>query len=89
VVDEGHVTEDPAVWQALAALSEDHRELLLLRYWDGLDVASIAVLLKVRPALVSSRLHKAKEKYRRELGRRDRGIAGEVTNESHSERSTR
>jgi RNA polymerase sigma factor (sigma-70 family) len=82
-----HETEDPAVWQALAALSEEDRELLLLRCWDGLRVVDVAVVLGVRATLVSSRLHKAKERFRGELRRRDRGVAGEVIDESPPQRS--
>jgi RNA polymerase sigma factor (sigma-70 family) len=84
-----HEAGDPAVWQALAALPEPDRDLLLLRFWDGLDVADIGTVLGVRAALVSSRLHKAKEKFRRELRRRDRHADGQVIDESHPERSTR
>jgi RNA polymerase sigma-70 factor, ECF subfamily len=84
-----HEAGDPAVWQALAAIPENDHDLLLLRFWDGVDVAGMAVMLGVRPAVVSSRLHKAKEKFRRELRRRDRDAAGQVVDETHPERSTR
>ncbi|MEV6635000.1 sigma-70 family RNA polymerase sigma factor [Actinoplanes sp. NPDC051470] len=82
-------TEDPAVWQALAALTEEHRDLLLMRFWNGLEVADIATVLGIRASLVSSRLHKAKERFRGELRRRDRGAAGEVIDDSPTEMSTR
>ncbi len=56
---------------ALDELSADDRELLLLRAWDGLEVAEIAQLLRVRPATVSSRLHKARRRLQSVLERQD------------------
>lgn len=67
--------DEPASGRRLAAalgeLSEDDRELLLLRAWDGLDVAEIAQLLMIRPATVSSRLHKARRRLQSVLERRE------------------
>lgn len=45
---------------ALAGLSDDDRELLVMRAWDGLAVTDIARLLDVTPNAVSVRLHKAR-----------------------------
>ncbi|GAA2531919.1 RNA polymerase sigma factor [Winogradskya humida] len=56
---------DPAaagLWQALAALTPDDRELLLLRAWDRLAVTEIATLLDTSAATISSRLHKARRR---------------------------
>ena len=80
---------EQAVWAALAALSEDDRELLLLRAWDGLAVADIAVVLGITAANVSSRLHKAKARLRRELDRRDPDAGGHVPDESHARKEQR
>lgn len=49
-----------ALWQALGTLSDDDRDLLLLRAWDGLAVTDLAVLLDCTPNAVSLRLHKAR-----------------------------
>ncbi|BCJ51969.1 DNA-directed RNA polymerase sigma-70 factor [Actinoplanes sp. NBRC 14428] len=55
------------LWRALAALSPDDRELLLLRAWDRLAVTEIATLLGISAATASSRLHKARRRLDREL----------------------
>jgi RNA polymerase sigma-70 factor (ECF subfamily) len=47
---------------ALARLSGDDRDLLVMRAWDGLSVADIAGLLDVTPNAVSVRLHKARNR---------------------------
>jgi RNA polymerase sigma-70 factor (ECF subfamily) len=43
----------------LRPLSEEHREVLLLRFVDGLDLAEIACALHVPVGTVKSRLHNA------------------------------
>jgi RNA polymerase sigma-70 factor, ECF subfamily len=58
------------LWQALAALPPDDRELLLLRAWDRLGASDIATLLGISAATVSSRLHKARRRLDRELEHR-------------------
>ena len=56
---------DPIVSQgefltaALAVLSEEHREVLLLRFVDGLSLAEIAEALSIPLGTVKSRLHNA------------------------------
>jgi RNA polymerase sigma-70 factor (ECF subfamily) len=55
---------EPVLAAALAELSEDDRELLLLRAWDGLEVAEIARVLDISAANVSSRLYKARSRLR-------------------------
>jgi RNA polymerase sigma factor (sigma-70 family) len=59
-----------ALWQALAALPADDRELLILRAWDRLGAGEIATLLGISAAAVSSRLHKARRRLDRELALR-------------------
>ncbi len=49
---------------ALANLSEEHREVLLLRYVDGLTLAEIAQALDVPLGTVKSRLHNALDSLR-------------------------
>ena len=46
---------------ALANLSEDHREVLLLRFVDGLALAEIAEAVEIPLGTVKSRLHNAIE----------------------------
>jgi RNA polymerase sigma-70 factor (ECF subfamily) len=43
----------------LAALSEEHREVLLLRFVDGLNLGEIASALEIPLGTVKSRLHNA------------------------------
>ena len=49
---------------ALAALSDDHREILLLRFVDDLSLAEIATALDIPLGTVKSRLHNALETLR-------------------------
>jgi RNA polymerase sigma-70 factor, ECF subfamily len=55
--------EDPRaeLSAALADLSEAHREVLLLRFVDGLSLGEIAEAMEVPLGTVKSRLHKALE----------------------------
>ena len=50
----------------LAGLSEDHREVLLLRFVDGLSLGEIAQAAKIPLGTVKSRLHNALELLRRD-----------------------
>jgi RNA polymerase sigma-70 factor, ECF subfamily len=78
---------ETALWVALAALSAGDRELLLLRAWDDLGVAEIAVVLGIGAATVSSRLHKARRRLAAELERRDPPVAGHVLGDNRQKRS--
>jgi RNA polymerase sigma-70 factor, ECF subfamily len=51
---------------ALAALGEEHREVLLLRFVDGLSLAEIAEALEIPLGTVKSRLHNALATLRRD-----------------------
>lgn len=55
---------------ALRTLSPADRELLTLVAWDGLEVAEIAQVLGVAPAVVSRRLYRARRRFERALGDR-------------------
>jgi RNA polymerase sigma-70 factor (ECF subfamily) len=70
------------LWSALAALAEADRELLLMRAWDELDVAEIAMILEISSANVSSRLYKARRRLTDEIVRRDPEWSGHVHGES-------
>jgi RNA polymerase sigma-70 factor, ECF subfamily len=70
------VTPDPAdevdttstIRQAMAELSENDRELLMLTSWEGLDPQEIAVVLGVPAGTVRTRLHRARGRLRKVLG---------------------
>ena len=61
--------EFDAVHEALDALRPDHREILTLAAWDDLDNDEIAIVLGITPAAVAVRLHRARARLARELGR--------------------
>ena len=50
---------DESLAAALEVLSDDHREVLLLRFVDGLSLAEIAEALSIPLGTVKSRLHNA------------------------------
>jgi len=60
-------TRRPEVADALTALSEKDRELILLVHQDGFTLAEIARLLGRRPATIRSRYQRARQRLRAEL----------------------
>ena len=48
--------------QAMESLSEEHREILILRYYDELSYAEIAHVLNLKLGTVMSRLSRARKK---------------------------
>jgi RNA polymerase sigma factor (sigma-70 family) len=54
--------------QALDALSDDDRELVLLVAWDGLSPGQAAGVLGVTPAAARTRLHRARSRLADRLG---------------------
>lgn len=58
---------DLLVRRALATLSADDREILLLAGWEGLCPAEIAIAVGVRGVTARSRLHRARRRLRAEL----------------------
>ena len=52
--------EQEAVQRGLSAISEEYREILLLRYMQELDYAEIGALLHLPAGTVKSRLNRAK-----------------------------
>ena len=72
VMPRSTTTDDPAelavahdesrVGTALASLSEDQRDLFVMRAWDELSVTDMATLLGCTPNAVSVRLHKARRR---------------------------
>ena len=57
----------PAIAAALAALTTDERDVLLLYAWEELDQPEIAVALSIAPGTVKSRLHRARGRVRQSL----------------------
>jgi len=60
---------DAAVRRAIERLPAEQREVLLLKDFHGLSYAEIARVTGTTPTLVSSRLHDARERLRRQLAR--------------------
>jgi RNA polymerase sigma-70 factor (ECF subfamily) len=52
------------VWRAMAGLSADHREIVVLRDFHGLSYDELAAALEIRPGTVMSRLHAARQRLR-------------------------
>jgi RNA polymerase sigma-70 factor (ECF subfamily) len=62
------MTEDPEqVHRALSALSPASREVLILRFFEGMTLDEIAHALRCNPGTVKSRLHYAKQALKQEL----------------------
>jgi RNA polymerase sigma-70 factor (ECF subfamily) len=57
------------VHEALDRLRPHQREILTLSAWEDLDNDEIAVVLEIPPAAVAVRLHRARRRLARELGR--------------------
>lgn len=65
---EEYVVADLSVREALAALGDDDREILLLNAWDGLDAAALATYFHVSPNAAAVRLSRAQHRFRERLG---------------------
>ena len=57
----------PALAAALAALTADERDVLLLYAWEELGQPEIAAALSIAPGTVKSRLHRARARVRQSL----------------------
>ena len=64
----GAVDDRVDVVAALAALPRRQREVTVLRYYLGLDVAEIASTLELNPGTVKTSLHRARQKLADALG---------------------
>lgn len=68
LVDEApELPDDPVLGRAMAQLSHDDRELLMLVAWEQLAHSDIAVVLGCTTANVSVRLHRARARLRAAL----------------------
>jgi RNA polymerase sigma factor (sigma-70 family) len=63
----GAALAGPALAAALAALSREERDVLLLYAWAELGYPEIAAALSVAPGTVKSRLHRARTRVRESL----------------------
>jgi RNA polymerase sigma-70 factor (ECF subfamily) len=57
----------PALAAALATLTRDERDVLLLFAWEDLGYPEIAAALSISPGTVKSRLHRARRRVRQSL----------------------
>jgi RNA polymerase sigma factor (sigma-70 family) len=64
----GHVTEWPELRALIAALPDQERQTLYLRYYADLSQTEIAGILGVRPGTVGAALNHARAKLRTALG---------------------
>ena len=70
--DEMERREDATkIRQALDALSEEHRTILVLRGVEGFDYDTIAETLDLSAGTVRSRLHRARNELRDQLHKRE------------------
>ncbi|GGM25737.1 hypothetical protein GCM10011608_08140 [Micromonospora sonchi] len=77
-VDPGsQVPERLTVQAALARLGKLDREVLMLTFWEGLEPREAAAVLRVSPAVVRSRLSRARARFRDLVGD-DLGPPGHV-----------
>ena len=65
----------------LAELSATHREVLLLRYWEGMGYGEIALISGCSVGTVRSRLHHAKRRLREAVDRAEGGGSRGVPNQ--------
>lgn len=59
--------QDTALWQAINALDDRHRETIVLRYYHGLTLPEIGQVLGVSERTIRTWLHTAHEQIRRML----------------------
>jgi len=64
VVDDDTEPVEPLVAAALAELSTDDRELLLLTCWEGLNPSEAAAVLDIKPGAARTRLHRARQRFK-------------------------
>lgn len=66
VIAEQH-EEQRLVWSAIGRLSDDHREILVLRDFNDLSYDELSATLQIPRGTVMSRLHAARRKLREQL----------------------
>ena len=75
-LDPTGTADDPALADALAALSEADRQLLMLWAWEGLEPRDMAVVLGISANAAALRLSRARQKLADRMMRQDRVAAG-------------
>jgi len=63
----GKVAENQALMEAVHGLPAEFREVVLLHYYQGFNVAEIADMLDIAEGTVSSRLSRARARLKKEL----------------------
>ncbi len=66
-----HRERRAALWTAIDSLKDDHRTVLVLKYFNQFSEIDIATVLGVPQSTVKSRLYKAREKLLERLGHRE------------------
>ncbi len=61
---EDYVVADTSIREALVAMSESDREILLLHFWDGLDASQLATVLSVTTNAAAVRLSRAQSRFK-------------------------
>ena len=59
--------KEAAIWNSLKQLKEQHRLVVILRYFHELSIAEISEILAVNEGTIHSRLHSAREKLKSSL----------------------
>ncbi|MEK0154832.1 sigma-70 family RNA polymerase sigma factor [Arthrobacter oryzae] len=67
VLSFGEGSDNLAVHDAMAGLREKDRDILQLAYWDRLDTAEIAGVLKCSESAAKVRLHRARAAFRKHM----------------------
>jgi RNA polymerase sigma-70 factor, ECF subfamily len=66
---EDSVAANEQLRDALGALGEADREILLLHYWDGFDAAALAASFSISEGAAATRLSRATERFRTAFAR--------------------
>lgn len=61
---EDYVIADTSVREALVALNDDDREILMLNAWDGLDTEALGTALSITANAAAVRLSRAQARFR-------------------------
>ena len=69
VPEEGHQPQDRAIWEALMALPEKYREVLVLHAVEGYRTEEIAILIGKTPSAVKMRLSRGRKLLGESLGK--------------------
>lgn len=69
IPEEGHVPQDRAIWEALMALPEKYREVLVLHAVEGYRTEEIAKIIGKSPSAVKMRLSRGRKLLEGSLGK--------------------